>query len=177
MFDHGTLVLVEHRGHNRSAVAAPHQPPGLTTHNPRFHQTTGVDRADLPGLPTRIRLPYLRQSRLFRRHAARTFPDIARYIACRLERRPGFKDIAKLINVKAGPWAAYFGRFRPSGAAHVLSHIDQYLVRWARRKYKHLRRSPRRAWETLKKIMKSHPGLFAHWKWNALRRSVPARAG
>ncbi|WP_326640388.1 group II intron reverse transcriptase/maturase [Streptosporangium sp. NBC_01755] len=88
-----------------------------------------------------------------------------------------FKDIAKLINVKAGPWAAYFGRFRPSEAAHVLSHIDQYLVRWARRKYKHPRRSPRRAWETLKKIMRSYPGLFAHWKRNALRRSAAARAG
>jgi RNA-directed DNA polymerase len=53
-----------------------------------------------------------------------------------------FHDIAKMINTKAGAWAAYFGRFRPSETAYVLFHIDRYLLRWARRKYKHLRRAP-----------------------------------
>ena len=88
-----------------------------------------------------------------------------------------FHDIAKMINAKAGAWAAYFGRFRPSETAYVLFHIDRYLLRWARRKYKHLRRAPRRAWRTLAAIKKSRPGLLAHWRWEALTRTAAARAG
>ena len=88
-----------------------------------------------------------------------------------------FHDITKMINAKAGAWAAYFGHFRPSEAAYVLQHIDKYLVRWARRKYKHLRRDPRRAWRTLTVIKETRPGLLAHWRWDAQRRSAMARAG
>lgn len=88
-----------------------------------------------------------------------------------------FKAVATMINTKAGGWAAYYGRFRPSEAARVLSHIDRYLVRWARRKYKHLRRAPARAYRTLVGIKKSHPGLLAHWRWEAQRRIATARAG
>jgi hypothetical protein len=53
-----------------------------------------------------------------------------------------FADIAKMINAKAGAWAAYYGRFNPWDTVNVLFHIDRYLVRWAPRKYKHLRRAP-----------------------------------
>jgi hypothetical protein len=49
-----------------------------------------------------------------------------------------FADIARMINSRAGAWAAYYGRFCPSETVNVLFHIDRYLVRWARRKYKHL---------------------------------------
>src|SRR3978361_676921 len=88
-----------------------------------------------------------------------------------------FPDIAKMINEKAGAWAAYFGHFRPSETARVLFHIDRYLVRWAQRKYKHLRREPRRAWRTLVAIKKSRPGLLAHWRWELRTRTAAARAG
>jgi RNA-directed DNA polymerase len=88
-----------------------------------------------------------------------------------------FSDIAKMINAKAGAWAAYFGRFRPSETARVLFHIDRYLLRWARRKYKHLRRAPRRASRTLAAIKKSRPGLLAHWRWEVRTRTAAVRAG
>jgi RNA-directed DNA polymerase len=88
-----------------------------------------------------------------------------------------FDDIAAMINVKAGPWAAYYGRFTPSEAASVLFHIDKYLVRWARRKYKHLRRAPRRAARVLAEIKKTRPGLLAHWRWELRTRVTAARAG
>jgi RNA-directed DNA polymerase len=82
-----------------------------------------------------------------------------------------------MINAKAGPWATYYGRFRPSATADVLFHIDRYLVRWATRKYKHLRRAPRRAGRTLVKIKASNPGLLAHWRWELRTRVKAARAG
>jgi RNA-directed DNA polymerase len=88
-----------------------------------------------------------------------------------------FEDIAKMINTKAGPWAAYYGRFRPSETASVLFHIDRYLVRWATRKYKHLRRAPRRAGRVLAEIKKSRPGLLAHWRWELRTRTATARTG
>jgi RNA-directed DNA polymerase len=88
-----------------------------------------------------------------------------------------FEDIAKMINAKAGAWAAYFGRFRPSETVKVLFHIDRYLVRWARRKYKHLRRAPRRATRTLANIKRTRPGLLAHWRWEIKQRTAAARTG
>jgi RNA-directed DNA polymerase len=82
-----------------------------------------------------------------------------------------------MINAKAGPWATYYGRFRPAKAASVLFHIDRYLVRWATRKYKHLRRAPRRAGQVLAGIKKTRPGLLAHWRWELQTRLAAARAG
>jgi group II intron reverse transcriptase/maturase len=86
-----------------------------------------------------------------------------------------FADIVKIINAKAGAWAAYYGRFRPSETARVLFHIDRHLVRWARRKYKHLRRAPRRAARTLAKLKRDRPGILAHWRWE--HRVATARTG
>ena len=63
------------------------------------------------------------------------------------------------------------------GNVHVLFHIDRYLVRWATRKYKHLRRAPRRAGRTLAAIKKARPGLLAHWRWELRTRLKTARAG
>jgi RNA-directed DNA polymerase len=88
-----------------------------------------------------------------------------------------FADIAKMINPRAAAWAAYYGRFCPSETVAVLSHIDRYLVRWARRKYKHLRRAPRRAFRTLADIKRDRPGLLAHWRWEIRQRAAAARAG
>ena len=88
-----------------------------------------------------------------------------------------FTDIAKMINAKAGAWAAYYGQFSPSETAYVLFHIDRYLVRWARRKYKHLRRAPRRAARLLANIKRTQPGLLAHWRWETQHRPAATRTG
>lgn len=109
--------------------------------------------------------------------AAKSIRQEIRRMRFHLRSDLSFNDIAKMINAKAGPWAAYYGRFRPSETAHVLFHIDKYLVRWARRKYKHLRRAPRRAWRTLAEIRKTRPGLLAHWRWDVRTRTAAARAG
>ena len=80
---------------------------------------------------------------------------------------------AKMINANAGAWA---GGSALSETAYVLFHIDRYLLRWARRKYKYPRGAPRRTWRTLAAI-KSGPGLFDHWRWELRTRIVTARAG
>ena len=97
----------------------------------------------------------------------------------RLHRRTTltFEELAKVINPLASSWMAYYGKFNPWATLNVLYHIDRYLVRWARRKFKHLRRAPARAYRTLAKIKRSRPGLFAHWRAAVTIRVQTARAG
>jgi RNA-directed DNA polymerase len=109
--------------------------------------------------------------------AAKSIRQQIRRMRFHLRSDLSFDDIAAMVNVKAGPWAAYYGRFTPSEAASVLFHIDKYLVRWATRKYKHLRRAPRRAARVLAEIKKTRPGLLAHWRWELRTRITTARAG
>jgi hypothetical protein len=45
----------------------------------------------------------------------------------------------------------------------LCERIDRHLMRWARRKYKRLERSDKRAREWLKDVRKLAPRLFAHW--------------
>jgi hypothetical protein len=41
--------------------------------------------------------------------------------------------------------------------------IDRILMRWARKKYKRLKRSNRRAKNWLQRVRDSTPKLFVHW--------------
>jgi hypothetical protein len=45
----------------------------------------------------------------------------------------------------------------------TLDRINQYLMRWAMRKYKRLRRRPGRAWDLVAAARQQQPDLFAHW--------------
>jgi transposase len=46
----------------------------------------------------------------------------------------------------------------------TLMRIDAFLVRWARRKFRRLRGKPRGARDWLLRVIRTSPGLFAHWK-------------
>ena len=111
------------------------------------------------------------------RKAATSIRQQIRRMRFHLRSDLSFTEIARMINSRAGGWAAYYGRFCPSETVNVLFHIDRYLVRWARRKYKHLRRAPRRAARTLAEIKQARPGLLAHWRWEIVQRAAAARTG
>ena len=75
------------------------------------------------------------------------------------------RDIAAFINPKVRGWINYYGRFyRSRLSTTVLRQINEYLIRWAMRKYKRLRHSRRRAISLLVRIARSDPDLFAHWR-------------
>lgn len=86
----------------------------------------------------------------------------------RLHLRSGesLSDLAEAVNSTVRGWINYYGRYFPSRLHSVLRRLDQYLVRWARRKYKRLKRHPKRAWAFLARVIKREPGLFAHWGMN-----------
>jgi len=61
----------------------------------------------------------------------------------------------------------YYGYFYKSRLISLLRRIDEYLARWAMRKFKRLRGHPHRARRFVATIARREPGLFAHWLANA----------
>ena len=72
-------------------------------------------------------------------------------------------DVAREINPVLHGWVNYYGRFHRSVLYAVFDTLDQYLVRWLRRKYKRLKYKVLRAKELLSGYHRQHAGMFAHW--------------
>jgi RNA-directed DNA polymerase len=85
----------------------------------------------------------------------------------RLHLRPDktLSDLARMFNVAIQGWINYYGRFYKSMLYPVFRHLNEILVRWAMRKYKRLRRRPRRARRFIADVARRQPGLFAHWRF------------
>ena len=78
------------------------------------------------------------------------------------------QDIVSFVNPIVRGWCNYYGRFYKSWLYRSLRQINEYLVRWARRKFKRLRTSVRRAWRWLHGVQRRAPTLFAHWAFGAI---------
>ena len=72
-------------------------------------------------------------------------------------------DLAREVNPVVRGWIGYYGRFYRSRLARSLSRIDDYLVRWAMRKYNKLRYRRRKTISWLVNVRGRAPRLFAHW--------------
>ncbi len=73
-------------------------------------------------------------------------------------------DIAREQSAIVRGWINYYGHFYPTELKQSLKRIDEYLVRWAMRKYKRLKGRRERAWEFLADVSSREPELFAHWR-------------
>ncbi len=84
----------------------------------------------------------------------------------RLHLRTGLElaDLAEWINPIVRGWMNYYGRFTRSMLYPLLQRINDYLVRWARKKYRRLAgfKRVKRWWDNL---ITRNLYLFAHWKW------------
>src|SRR5690348_11835102 len=76
----------------------------------------------------------------------------------------GLDDLARMFNPYIRGWINYYGHFYKSALYPTLMRIDAFLVRWARRKFRRLRGKPRGARDWLLRVIRTSPGLFAHWK-------------
>lgn len=74
-------------------------------------------------------------------------------------------DLARMFNPIVQGWINYYGRFCKSEFNPSLKGINEYLVRWACRKYKRLRRREHRARRWLASVARREPNLFAHWRF------------
>jgi RNA-directed DNA polymerase len=77
------------------------------------------------------------------------------------------EDLARAINSTVQGWINYYGRFYKSRLYPLLRRINEYLVRWAQRKFKRLHRRDRQAMQWLTRVATRAPDLFAHWRWGA----------
>jgi group II intron reverse transcriptase/maturase len=75
------------------------------------------------------------------------------------------EDLAQLYNPYFEGWINYFRHFYGSCLHPTLRRIDAYLIRWARRKFKHLRWRSKGARDWLARIRRANPTLFAHWRF------------
>jgi RNA-directed DNA polymerase len=128
------------------------------------------ERFDFLGYTFRPRAAWNRSGVLFTSFCPAISEDSAKKIRrtirrWRLHLRSGFAlaDLARQINPVVRGWINYYGRFYPSELLRALYSINEYLMRWAMRKYKRLRRRPRAAWELVFAAKQRQPGLFAHW--------------
>ena len=87
----------------------------------------------------------------------------------RLHLRSGttLTNLARSINVIVLGWINYYGRFYRSELARLLRRINDYLVRWAMRKYRRLRRRPAPARRLFAEVYRREPDLFVHWRIGA----------
>lgn len=93
--------------------------------------------------------------------------DMSRKAASwRLHRRStlALDDLAEEVNPVLGGWLNYFTVFYSSAVIPICRRMDRHLMRWARRKFKRLKRSDKRARLWLEGVRERAPRLFAHWE-------------
>ena len=73
-------------------------------------------------------------------------------------------DLARMFGSCIRGWINYYSHFYQSALHPTLRLIDDHLVRWAQRKFKHLRQRPKRARTWLARVVRRAPGLFPHWR-------------
>lgn len=78
------------------------------------------------------------------------------------------KDLSKMFNPVLRGWANYYGRFYPSAMRPLWRHVNAYLVRWMRRKYKQLAKHLIRASRALGRLAASQRNAFVHWELGVL---------
>jgi hypothetical protein len=92
--------------------------------------------------------------------------DMSRKVASwRLHRRTtgNLADLAEEVNPALRGWLNYFTAFYQSAVNPIGKRVDRHLMRWAKWKYKRLKRSDDRARAWLRGVRQRSPDLFAHW--------------
>jgi group II intron reverse transcriptase/maturase len=81
-----------------------------------------------------------------------------------LRSNEALEDLAKFANMHIRGWINYFGNFYRTELRPTLKRIDLYVIRWARRKFKRLRRKTKGARDWFGRLHRTNPKLFAHWQ-------------
>jgi hypothetical protein len=73
-------------------------------------------------------------------------------------------ELAKIANPHVRGWISYFSNFYRTALRPTLKRIDDYVIRWARRKFKRLRRKTKGSRDWFDRLRRADPNLFAHWQ-------------
>ena len=74
-------------------------------------------------------------------------------------------NLAMMYNPIIRGWINYYGSYCKTVLYQVFKYLDVVLSRWAKRKYKRIKRRQRRAIHWVKRIIIRQPDLFAHWRF------------
>jgi group II intron reverse transcriptase/maturase len=73
------------------------------------------------------------------------------------------EELAPTIDPYVRGWMNYYGRYCRSECVQALRYINLELAKWARKKYKHLRKHDRRSEHYLGRLARRRPDLLALW--------------
>ena len=82
-----------------------------------------------------------------------------------------------MFNATLQGWYNYYGRYYASELSYIWFNLNQYLVRWVRRKYKIYARHKKRAWEYLSRLACANPTLFVHWRLGVIPKRLNNGSG
>jgi RNA-directed DNA polymerase len=71
--------------------------------------------------------------------------------------------LSRVLNPKLRGWLQYYGKFRISALYGTFLMFHKILVKWARKKFKSLKRDWAKAWVLLRRIAHDTPTLFVYW--------------
>ncbi|WP_419905171.1 group II intron reverse transcriptase/maturase [Kiloniella sp.] len=74
------------------------------------------------------------------------------------------EDIARILNPVVRGWVNYYGHFGRTALKRVKALLEFSLIKWARKKFKKLRRSYRKSKDYIRRVQKQRPALFVHWQ-------------
>jgi len=95
--------------------------------------------------------------------AMKSMRQRVRTLRVRARTELSLEPVAKWLNPILNGWINYYGRYSRSALYGLCRHLNMTLVRWARRKFKTLRRHKVKTIQFLMKIVDQNPNLFAHW--------------
>ena len=90
---------------------------------------------------------------------------VQRVKAWRIGRRTDLSltEVADFINPSLRGWWNYYGRYYRSLLYRIARYVNQRLIRWSMRKFKHLRGKKMKAVTTFSQLASKRPKLFVHW--------------
>lgn len=138
-----------------------------------------VSKFEFLGYEFRLRTAVTREGRKFVQMLPAISPSSAKAIRkeirgwCLPNRSDkSIDDLSRMFGAKLRGWINYFGHFYKSALYPTFYNLNRKLVKWATRKYKKLRRRPRRAHYWLGAVAKRQPDLFPHWQLLGLRPAI-----
>lgn len=138
-----------------------------------------VSKFEFLGYEFRLRTAVTREGRKFVQMMPAISPSSAKAIrkeirSWSIQNRSdkSIDDLSRMFGAKLRGWINYFGHFYKSALYPTFYNLNRKLVKWATRKYKKLRRRPRRAHYWLGSVAKRQPDLFPHWQLLGLRPAI-----
>ena len=107
---------------------------------------------------------YVNFSPAVSREALRDMRQTIRSWRIQLKNDKELGDLSNMFNPILRGWQNYYGRFHGSAMVTIWRHMNAFLVRWLRHKYKKVSWHKRKAWRLLGKLAVSAPEAFIYWE-------------